>query len=929
MAPTIRRLTVGLVTALAAMTLVPAPMSAADPDDATDAPRSAVAVALAHVRANAADLGVGAADVAELRVATAYRSAHNGVTHVNLNQRYAGLEVFGAYVTVNVASDRRVVFAAGNLKDGLRLAGPGLPAFGPRAAVEAASASLDLAAPTGLRVLRGPDGASRETLVSAGGISEAPIPVRLGWAPTSAGLRLAWQAVIDDAASSHLWAATVDATTGALLDAQDWTIHDPMEELSHTLARSGGSATASAVRAPETVADGSSYRVLDVPKESPNDGSISLVTTPADALASPFGWHDTDGAAGPEFTITRGNNVHAYFDQDNNNAADAGADANGGPGLTFDFPADVGEHAQNYRDALVTNLFYMNNVIHDVLYRYGFDEVSGNFQQNKYGATLATGGAVPGGDYVRAEAADGGGTNNANFSTPANYGGTPRMQMYLWPGNQFGSQNQVVVDGIGSFGGSWARFSLAPTVAGTSGAIVDAGTGCTASSYAGAPAGTWIAIVTGGNSGCQNIDKARTAAAAGAAALIVAHNATGAAPVLTGSLTTPGPRIPVVSITQADGNAIRAAVATGSTTGTVRKHPDHPGIRDGDFENGIIIHEYGHGVSNRLTGGPGVNCLTGDEQMGEGWSDYLAISMLLDPALDDPELARGMGPYALFQADRNGNGIRPRPYSRNMQIQPATYDSIKTAGWLNGGSVSAPHGIGHVWAAFLWDMTWDLIDKHGFNPNIYEAWDTGGNNRAIQYVMDGMKFQGCAPGFVTGRDAIIAAADVLSDGEDTCTVWASFARRGLGFSAIQGASASRNDNIEAFDTHPNCLAPFAPPVNNPPLGINSATAGATVHLPFTVDGARGKAGVLAENSPFSRQVDCVTRMVPSEEPPNITPRARPVTAGPGKARLKKLDHGRYEYEWRTDAAWAGTCREFVLTRGDGVQHRAFFEFGVI
>ena len=58
----------------------------------------------------------------------------------------------------------------------------------------------------------------------------------------------------------------------------------------------------------------------------------------------------------------------------------------------------------------MTNLFYWNNLFHDVLYRYGFDEASGNFQANNYGR----GGL--GGDYVRAEAADGAGTNNANFT---------------------------------------------------------------------------------------------------------------------------------------------------------------------------------------------------------------------------------------------------------------------------------------------------------------------------------------------------------------------------------------------------------------------------------------------------------------------------------------------------------------------------------
>ena len=191
----------------------------------------------------------------------------------------------------------------------------------------------------------------------------------------------------------------------------------------------------------------------------------------------------------------------------------------------------------------------------------------------------------------------------------------------------------------------------------------------------------------------------------------------------------------------------------------------------------------------------GNSCLGGNEQAGEGWSDYIALTMLLDPALDDPDQPRGMGPYALFQADRHGAGIRPRPYTRNMNIQPFTYDSIKSNGWLNSTSLALPHGLGHGWASMLWDMNWDLIDKYGFNRNLYAAWNTGGNNRAFQYMVDGLKLQGCNPGLVVARAAIIAGSEVRNNGAaDTCTLWATFARRGLGYSAVQGPTTNRNDN---------------------------------------------------------------------------------------------------------------------------------------
>jgi hypothetical protein len=45
---------------------------------------------------------------------------------------------------------------------------------------------------------------------------------------------------------------------------------------------------------------------------------------------------------------------------------------------TFDFPyGSTNVEASTYIDA-TTNLFYMNNVMHDVWYQYGFDEASGN-----------------------------------------------------------------------------------------------------------------------------------------------------------------------------------------------------------------------------------------------------------------------------------------------------------------------------------------------------------------------------------------------------------------------------------------------------------------------------------------------------------------------------------------------------------------------
>lgn len=869
------------------------------------------------LRLRAQEYGVSSADLADLRVMSQHTSDHNGVTYVNLVQHYQGREVLGGHATVSVTSDGVVLHVAESLVPNLREA-TGAKDLDAAEALGAAADELDLG-PAKAKVESTSGGAEQATVLSSP-IAHDDVEARLVWQPTEDGLRLAWEVVVDDESSASLWQVTVDAATGEALQVEDWTVHHDASHF-HGLARSAGqfavspavrsSAISSVLGSPAPVSDGSSYRVYAFPAESPNDSDRVLVHEPADAHSSPFGWHDVDGIPGADYTTTQGNNVHAYTDQDANNVPDPGSSPDGGPGLDFDFDVDLREHAQTYRDAAVTNLFYANNIIHDVLYRYGFDEASGNFQVKNY-----TGQGV-GGDDVRAEAADGNGTNNANFSTPAADGGRPRMQMFLWPGAQFGAQNAITL-GTGAsaqtYGANYARFTPAPTNAGFPGTALVVDNACVPFAAPGA------IVITARTNTCNPHTQTMNAEAGGAVAIVITHNnATQAAPILAGSMS-PTVGIPAISVSTADGDAIRAQVAAGTTAASVHKMSSHPGIRDGDFENGIIIHEYGHGVSNRLTGGPGINCLSGNEQMGEGWSDYLAITMLLDPALDDPEQARGMGPYALFQDDRHGAGIRPRPYSRDMNIQPFTYDRIKTGGWITGGSLATPHGIGHAWAATLWDLNWDLIDKHGFTADIYADWDTAGNTRAMQYVMDGMKMQGCGPGFVAGRNGILAA-DAALGGEDSCNIWAAFARRGLGYSAIQGTT-NRDDNTEAFDVPASCEAPGAGLVGARfnSSDLNVVNAGAAAPIQFNLGGDRGLDILRGAHSPSSQEISCETReplQYAITEPTNTT----------GNRGLSySRGNDRYQYNWKTDAAWGDTCRQLIITLEDGTQHRADFRF---
>lgn len=541
------------------------------------------------------------------------------------------------------------------------------------------------------------------------------------------------------------------------------------------------------------------YRAYDTPIESPNHGSRTLITDPADSLASPYGWHDTDGSAGAEQTITSGNNVLAQDDFDGNNNT-SGFSPDGGTNLNFDFTLDFTQDpnvnipsAENLSSS-ITNLFYWNNLIHDIFYHYGFTEASGNFQENNYGR----GGS--GGDYVFADAVDGSGSNNATFATPSD-GNNPRMSMFLWSSGG-SSSTTFDVTSPSSVSGTYSVVpgNFGPSSYNISGdlALVDDGSangseGCGTLTNGSSVSGK-IAVIDRGN--CQFGTKALNAQNAGAIAVLICNNVSGAPITMSpgndgGSVT-----IPAVMISQGDCATIRAALPGVSATLDRVNTPD----LDGSFDNGIIAHEYGHGISNRLTGGRfSAGCLGNTEQAGEGWSDFFGL-VLTHEAGDTRNTPRGIGTYAINQPT-SGDGIRPFPYTADMTENPSTYDDIKT--------FSVPHGVGSVWCTMLWDMYWDLVDLYGYDPDLING--SSGNNIAIQLVMDGLQLQPCSPGFTDARDAILLADQINYNGIHQCLIWEAFARRGLGASASQGSSNSRSDGTEGYDLPSGVSLTTAPP----------------------------------------------------------------------------------------------------------------------
>lgn len=615
--------------------------------------------ALQLVSKNSQAIGLSPADLLNSVVSDAYHNKTSGTDLVYLQQTFKGLPILNQIQTLAFKNGQLVSKAGVRLgyMERRTLKQPATASIGADASVRAAMSAKNLPAAAIKSV--GSTGA-KQIFAKAG--TNVDITAQLMWVPVDEAIvKLAWQVYLVPSNSSDYWLVNIDAHTGAFISDLNLTVYcnfDHTDNHPHEADCFTNKATAANEVVDPLIVNGATYRVVPYPAESPihPGGTPALRTDPwtlAPGNATSLKWH-SDGTN--DWTYTRGNNVWAYHDRNNNNNGDPARSAQSSTSpdpLTFDFTPDFTVAPTQTtpvpnQQFNITNVFYWSNIIHDMSYQYGFDEPSGNFQVNNQGR----GGL--GNDYVRAEAQDGSGTNNANFSTPVD-GQLPRMQMYLW-------------------------------------------------------------------------------------------------------------------------------------SGTPQK--------DGDVDNGIITHEYGHGVSTRLTGGPGNSgCLGNQEQMGEGWSDYLALmytqnwaTSTLNDGFNNP---RGMGTYAVNQPI-TGLGIRPRRYTTNFAVNEMTYANLP--------SQAVPHGVGFVWCTMLWEMTWEIIQQAGINPNLFNAAGAGGNTIALKLVMEGMKLQPCSPGFVDGRNAILQADQLLYGGQYRCAIMAAFARRGLGFDADQGSSGSRSDGTAGFST---------------------------------------------------------------------------------------------------------------------------------
>jgi len=622
-------------------------------------------------------------------------------------------------------------------------------------------------------------------------------------ADESQNLRLAYEYLVHEPKTMNHWNIVVDANTGKILSKLNLNLscnfHD--EAYAHSENRMASLPQNESAYPTNTnnlvilAPDNASYNVFPLPVESPTFGPRAVVSNPWILSSSPEGWHSN---VTTHYTTTRGNNVYAYDDRDDDEAT-YGVSPDGGAARNFNFPYDPTALSYTNLAAATTNLFYISNKVHDIFYKFGFTEAARNFQSNNFG----NGGLDD--DEVFAQSQDGGGFNNANFASyPDNY--NPVMQMYLWLGSNrklfysapSDAVARVVNAGVAQFGATLNDVGITGDVKLAS--IID---GCTALP-AGEMTGKIGLIERGGGTNCGFAVKVKNAQNAGAIGAIIYNNTANGSTLGNMGGADPSITIPSILITNAEGEFIKTKLAA-ATIVNVNLRADTK--YDGSFDNGIVTHEYGHGISNRMTG-TGYNCLnsnTDKEQMGEGWSDFFAL-MLTNKTGDNASVPRGMGTYPIGQAI-TGGGIRPAKYSPDFAINDFTYGDTNGMEYANQNGILVPdvHSIGFVWATMLWDLHWKYVEKYGYASDV-TANANSGSARVLQLVTDALKLQACNPTFINGRDAILQAELATTGGVDKCMIWRVFAKRGLGAAATAGSMTNINDQTESFTLPEECSA---------------------------------------------------------------------------------------------------------------------------
>jgi len=369
-------------------------------------------IALDYVRAHPGRFELDEGDLADLALARAYRFGH-GAVHLQWEQTFRGIPVFGPGLRANVDADGRLINVGEGAQPDPRVASiePRLSALD---ALMAAGRAAGTAVVPGRPTSRG--GVERTTAFADG--QQASLTVF--------GDRLAWRVLLR-ADARHFYDAVVDATSGETL----YRVNLVREATALAFdnypgAPHGGTQTA---------------KVFDPPWLTAPDGlsgqNAHVYTDPEDDIVG-FPPPAPDPAPGHEIAPSAG----AWnYTQEVHPATSPGQDCPPTPGCSWNNFDPSG--AFSWRDNLAqagTQLFYFVNHFHDHLRDapgIGFGASSNNFEGgDRVNAQVDDGAATSGPPDDDFPACTGGPTgegytNNA-FVIPVREGVPLLMQFYLW-----------------------------------------------------------------------------------------------------------------------------------------------------------------------------------------------------------------------------------------------------------------------------------------------------------------------------------------------------------------------------------------------------------------------------------------------------------------------------------------------------------------
>jgi len=706
----------------------------------------------------------------------------NGASVVRLQQQIGGIDVHQAELRVLVDPDGALAAVSGSV----------LPAAGRIEFTATATAAVDRALDALYGAARGRP-AITETLAS--GTTTGYREVAVAAAPDFSvqHARVKREILIEDGKPVSIWAVELLAeTTGPDHQVEAAARRFLIADADGRLVREVN-LTANDSFVYRALAEPTGNRIpLDGPLQSfsphptgvpdgslPDLGPYNLVVM--EAFNGPH-----DPWLGTMATTTTGNNVDAYADialPRGFGPGDIRPDVRGGRTLNhrYDFTAEPLATPEQSKAAAV-NVFFVTNWLHDWYYDSGFTEATGNAQLDNFGR-----GGVGGDPLVaRAQAnALGGSRNNANMSTPAD-GLSPIMNMFLWTGAvRVSLTTPQATIAASAFVPDAHHFEVTGSVV-----LVEdlaGGTHSACGPVTGAVAGK-IALVELRFDRLEclpgtALDNVKAAGAIGVIATLATPGSTSVPVAGSAAANLPG-----VVIGFDDGVALEAALPT---TATLRRADtlEH----DGDFDNALIAHEWGHYLHHRLA-----SCETAPQcfAMSEGWGDFNALLMMLRPNDD----RAGSFAWSVYAASSEGFaefgstdpgyfGLRRYPYStnrannalslRHIGADNALPDVPSNPEPVRAGN-SEVHNAGEVWAESLWEVYNVLIDAHG----VVEA-----HRRMTDYIVAGLLLTPPEATYVEGRDAVLAAAGAL-DTDDMLLMAAAFAGRGSGSCAVAPSRSS-------------------------------------------------------------------------------------------------------------------------------------------